>query len=157
MPTSTQHSHSNEQQMDAVVIEASGPPAQSLAYRREPVPEPGPGEVLVEVHAAAVNPLDVANVAGLLGTPLPMIPGVDFAGVVPVSEIYSRQLHVTGLASVFMDGAAAARIFDQLRPLFDRGFLTPPAVSTWPLEKAAEAYQTVLDGSAGIKQVLLPS
>jgi NADPH:quinone reductase-like Zn-dependent oxidoreductase len=46
------------------------------------VPEPGPGEVLVEVHAAAVNPLDLANIAGLLGSPLPMIPGVDFAGVV---------------------------------------------------------------------------
>jgi Glyoxalase-like domain/Alcohol dehydrogenase GroES-like domain len=83
MPTDTQHSHSHEQQqMNAVVIQASGPPAQSLAYRSEPVPEPGPGEVLVEVHAAAVNPLDVANAAGLLGTPLPMIPGVDFAGIV---------------------------------------------------------------------------
>jgi NADPH2:quinone reductase len=70
---------------------------------------------------------------------------VDF----PVSEI----LHVTGLASVFMDGADVARIFDQLRPLFDRGFLAPPAVKTWPLEKGAEAYQAVLDGSAGIKQV----
>jgi hypothetical protein len=74
-----------------------------------------------------------------------------------VSEIYNRQLHLTGLASVFMDGADVARIFDQLRPLFDRGFLAPPAVQTWPLEKAAEAYQTVLDGSAGIKQVLLPA
>ena len=72
-------------QMEALVIEASGPPAQSLAYRSQPVPEPGPGEVLVEVHAAAVNPLDLANVAGLLGTPLPMIPGGDYAGVV-VSE-----------------------------------------------------------------------
>jgi NADPH:quinone reductase-like Zn-dependent oxidoreductase len=83
MPTDTQHSHSNEQQqMDAVVIQASGPPAQSLAYRSEPVPEPGPREVLAEVHAAAVNPLDVANALGLLGTPLPMIPGVDFAGIV---------------------------------------------------------------------------
>lgn len=41
--------------------------------------------------------------------------------------------------------------------LFDRGFLVPPAVETWPLEKSAEAYQTVLDGSAGIKQVLLPT
>ena len=46
------------------------------------MPAPGPGEVLVEVHAAAVNPLDIANVMGLLGTPLPMIPGGDFAGVV---------------------------------------------------------------------------
>ena len=46
---------------------------------------------------------------------------------------------------------------DQLRPLFDRGFLAPPAVKTWPLEDSAEAYQTVLDGSAGIKQVLLPA
>jgi len=333
MPTGTQHSSSNGKQMDAVVIQASGPPAQSLAYRPEPVPEPGPGEVLVEVHAAAVNPLDVANAAGLLGTPLPMIPGGDYAGIVvsdgdhagqqvwgsgpalgmalgakrpgtharfvavpetwlsrkperltmtqaaavgrsyftawqtvinimklmpgetllitggagmvgqaataiarwrgadpivagrrkpdgaehfidtsasdlreavleltggrgadavldtvggalfqpalrslrfdgrmagifsapepqagfSVAEIYNRQLHLTGLASVFMDGADVARIFDQLRPLFDRGLLTSPAVNTWPLEKAAEAYQTVLDGSAGIKQVLLPA
>jgi NADPH:quinone reductase-like Zn-dependent oxidoreductase len=75
MPTDTR-------QMGAVVIRASGPPAQSLAYRSEPVPEPGPGEVLVEVHAAAVNPLDVVNAAGLLGTLLPMIPGGDFAGIV---------------------------------------------------------------------------
>jgi NADPH2:quinone reductase len=334
MPAGTRYARSNEQQqMDAVVIQASGPPAQSLAYRSEPVPEPGPGEVLVEVHAAAVNPLDVVNAAGLLGTPLPMIPGGDYAGIVvsdgdhagqevwgsgpalgmalgtkrpgtharfvtlpetwlsrkperltmteagaigrsyfvawqtvinamelmpgetilitggagmvgqaataiarwrgaepivadrhrpdgvehfidasssdireavleltdgrgadmaldtvggalfepalrslrfdgrmtgifsapepkagfPVAEIYNRQLHVTGLASVFMDGADVARIFDQLRPLFDRGFLAPPAVKTWPLENSAEAYQTVLDGSAGIKQVLLPT
>ena len=83
MPTGTKHSGINEQQqMDAVVIKAGGPPAQSLACRSEPVPEPGPREVLVEVHAAAVNPLDVANAAGLLGTPLPVIPGGDFAGVV---------------------------------------------------------------------------
>ena len=74
-----------------------------------------------------------------------------------MSEIYNRQLHVTGLASVFMDGADVAHIFDQLRPLFDRGLLAPPAVQTWPIEKSAEAYQTVLDGSAGIKQVLLPA
>jgi NADPH:quinone reductase len=325
-------SHGEEQQqMEAIVIEASGPPAQSLTYRSEPVPEPGPGEVLVEVHAAAVNPLDIANILGLLGTPLPKIPGVDFAGIVvsngdhvgqevwgsgpalgmaldgnrpgthahfvaipetwlsrkperltmaeaaavgrshwaawetlinmmeirpgetilitggaglvgqaataiarwrgadvivagrrkpddvmqfidttssdireavheltdgrgadlvldtiggtlfepalrslrydgrmvglhggtePVTfdlnEIYNRQLHVTGLATVFYDGAHVARIFDQFRALFDHGLLAPPAVKTWPLENSAEAYQTVIDGSGGIKQVLLP-
>jgi NADPH:quinone reductase len=325
-------SHSKEQQrMDAVVIQASGPPAQSLTVRSAPVPEPAPGEVLVEVHAAAVNPLDIANALGLLGTPLPKIPGVDFAGIVvsdgdhagqqvwgsgpalgmaldgnrpgtharfvaipetwlsrkperltmaqaaavgrshwaawetlinmmeitpgetilitggagmvgqaaaaiarwrgaeaiiagrrrpdsvdqfidtnssdireavleltdgrgadlaldtvggalfepalrslrydgrivglhggaePVTfdlnEIYNRQLHVTGLATVFYDGSHVARIFDQFRALFDHGLLAPPAVKTWPLQNSAEAYQTVIDGSAGIKQVLLP-
>ena len=333
MSTETQNSHDARQKMDAVVIiQAGGSPAQSLAHRSEPVPVPGPGEVLVEVRAAAVNPLDVANAAGLLGTPLPMIPGGDYAGVVvsdgdragqevwgsgpalglalagnrpgtharyvalpetwlsrkpenltmteaaavgrsyftawqtvitmmelapgetllitggagmvgqaataiarwrgaevivvdrrrpdgvenfidagsgdireavleltkgrgadlaldavggtlfeptvrslrfngrmvgifsapepkvdfPLAEIYNRQLHVTGLASVFLDGAHVAGIFDQLRPLFERGALVPPAVKTWPLEKTAEAYQAVRDGSAGIKQVLLP-
>jgi hypothetical protein len=30
-------------------------------------------------------------------------------------------------------------------------------VKTWPLQNGAEAYQTVLAGSAGIKQVLLPA
>jgi hypothetical protein len=40
MSTDTKHSRSNGQQMDAVVIQASGPPAQLLTYRFEPVPEP---------------------------------------------------------------------------------------------------------------------
>jgi NADPH:quinone reductase-like Zn-dependent oxidoreductase len=322
----TNNTNNREQQMEAVVVRSSGPPALALAVRSEPVPEPGPGEVLVEVHAAGVNPFDVAIAAGLLGSPLPMIPGIDFAGVVvsdgplngrevwgsqaylgwkrpgtharfvalpqtwlsskperltmteagavgrpyiaawhtvidimelkpgetilitggaglvgqaataiahwrgakPIiadvrksegaedfidtgshdlskavleltdgrgadlvldtiggalfepavkslrfggrltglhshervdfdpSEIYNHDRHVTGLASVFIDGADGAKIFDQLAPLFDRGFLTPPATRTWPLENSVEAYQRVKDGAAGIKQVLLP-
>jgi NADPH:quinone reductase len=71
-----------EQQMNAVVMQAGGPPAQALVIRSEPVPVPDPGEVLVEVHAAGVNPFDVFIAAGGLGSPLPMIPGIDFAGVV---------------------------------------------------------------------------
>jgi hypothetical protein len=51
---------------------------------------------------------------------------------------------------------AQALIFDQLAVLFDRGLLTPPATTTWPLENSAEAYQRVQDGAHGIKQVLLP-
>jgi len=88
------------------------------------------------------------RMVGLHGGPEPV--------TVELNEIYSRQLHVTGLASVFWDGAHVAGVFDQFRALFDRGILAPPAVQTWPLEKSADAYQTVIDGSAGIKQVLLP-
>ncbi|MEY9862013.1 NADPH2:quinone reductase [Catenulispora sp. GAS73] len=324
-------------QMEAVILKAAGSPDQALIHRDEPIPVPGPGEVLVEVHAAAVNPLDVANAAGWLGTPLPMIPGVDFAGVVvsggehegweagqevwgsgpnlgmkrpgtharfvalpatwlsrkpanltmaeaaavgrshltafetlinlmevksgekllitggsgmvaraataiarwrgaePIiaarhrpegvehfidtsaadgavdladavldstdgrgadlaldtvggalfepalrslrfggrmvgifsapepkisfspAEIYNRQLRVTGLASVFLDGAYVAGVFDQLRPLFEREVLVAPAVRTWALAEGAEAYRAVMSGSGGVKQVLVPS
>ncbi len=76
---------------------------------------------------------------------------------IDLNEIYSRQIHVTGLASVFTDGHHVAGIFDQLRALFDRGILVPPAMKRWPLSNSVEAYHTVLEGSVGIKQVLLPT
>jgi len=48
-----------------------------------PMPEPGPGEVAVEVRAAAVNPVDSYVREGTYdGPPLPAVPGADFAGVV---------------------------------------------------------------------------
>jgi len=65
-----------------------------------------------------------------------------------LSEIYSRQLHVTGMASVFMDGAHAAR---HLRPtqcaVRTAASSSPRPWKAWQLENSAEAYQTVLDGS----------
>lgn len=46
-------------------------------------PVPQPGEVLVRVHAAAINPSDVKSVLGKIHeTTLPRIPGRDFAGIV---------------------------------------------------------------------------
>ena len=46
-------------------------------------PQPGRGEVLVEVRAASINPSDVKNVQGKMeGTTLPRTPGRDFAGYV---------------------------------------------------------------------------
>ncbi len=50
-------------------------------------PIPGPDEVLVEVHAASINPADVKNVQGKFGqTTLPRIPGRDLAGVVVAGD-----------------------------------------------------------------------
>ena len=111
-----------QQHMDAVVMQASGPPAQSLAYRSEPVPEPGPGEVLVEVHAAAVNPLDVVNAAGLLGTPLPMIPGGDYAGVVVSDGDHAGQ-------EVWGSGPALGMALGTKRPGTHARFVALP--ETW--------------------------
>lgn len=50
-----------------------------------PDPEPGPGEVLIRVHAVSVNrTLDLAMRAGTYDRPvsLPVVPGVDPAGVI---------------------------------------------------------------------------
>jgi NADPH:quinone reductase-like Zn-dependent oxidoreductase len=50
-----------------------------------PTPEPGPGEVLIRVHAVSVNrTLDLVVRAGKYARPvtLPLVPGVDPAGVI---------------------------------------------------------------------------
>jgi NADPH:quinone reductase-like Zn-dependent oxidoreductase len=51
-----------------------------LAVAELPDPKPGPGEVLVELKAAALNRRDLGIVAGRYGTELPIVPGSDGAG-----------------------------------------------------------------------------
>jgi NADPH:quinone reductase-like Zn-dependent oxidoreductase len=59
-----------------------GPPSV-LRIETVPIPEPGVGDALVQVKAAAINPSDIGNVAGRFkGTTLPRTPGRDFAGIV---------------------------------------------------------------------------
>jgi NADPH:quinone reductase len=54
-----------------------------LKIQEVPRPEPGPGCVLVQVKAAALNPSDVKNVLGRMEeTTVPRIPGRDFAGLI---------------------------------------------------------------------------
>jgi NADPH2:quinone reductase len=68
--------------MQAILIESFGDPAE-LRQTEVPRPDLGEGEVLIEVHAAAVNRSDVLNARGSFAfTTLPRIPGRDFAGVV---------------------------------------------------------------------------
>lgn len=69
--------------MRAVVITHAGGP-ENLAIRERPAPEPGPGEVLVRVHATALNRADVLQREGRYPPPpgAPDIPGLEFAGEV---------------------------------------------------------------------------
>jgi NADPH2:quinone reductase len=69
--------------MKAVVCKAWGPP-DSLVLEDLPDPQPGPGQVVVEVRAAGVNFPDVLTVQGKyqVRPELPFIPGNEFAGVV---------------------------------------------------------------------------
>lgn len=86
-----------------------------LNYEDAPRPTPGPGEVLIRVHATTVNPFDCAARAGYMDSwfhyTFPLIMGTDISGV--IEEVGEG---VTGFASgdavygrtgVFRDGANA--------------------------------------------------
>jgi NADPH:quinone reductase-like Zn-dependent oxidoreductase len=55
---------------------------QKLVLGSRHVPKPGPGELLVKVKAAALNPVDwkIQNGVFPLDLPLPLILGTDIAG-----------------------------------------------------------------------------
>ena len=69
------------------ITDFSGPDVLQLVEL--PDPQAGTGELRIRVHAAAVNPTDVAMrsrigpyVERLRGIPPPYVPGVDAAGMV---------------------------------------------------------------------------
>jgi NADPH:quinone reductase-like Zn-dependent oxidoreductase len=67
--------------MKAIRIHEDGGP-EVLRYEDAPDPEPGPGEVLVELRAASLNHLDLWIRSGLPSVPKPRILGADGAGLV---------------------------------------------------------------------------
>ena len=71
--------------MRAAVINEFGP-SVSLALRDVPRPVPGAGQLLIEVHASSVNPIDWkipgGQMAARYGSTFPMILGFDASGVV---------------------------------------------------------------------------
>lgn len=69
--------------MKAVLCKEFGPP-ESLVVEDIASPEPGPGEVVLDVHAAAVNFPDVLIIQNKyqFKPPLPFSPGGEVAGVV---------------------------------------------------------------------------
>jgi NADPH:quinone reductase-like Zn-dependent oxidoreductase len=76
---------SNKATMKAIVIHQYGG-VDVLKYEEAPRPEPKENEILIRVVAASVNPVDAAirqgYLAKLIGNKLPLIPGMDAAGVV---------------------------------------------------------------------------
>jgi len=69
--------------MKAAYIEETGPP-DVIQFAEQPIPEPGPTEVLIRVAAVAMNPIDTYIRSGLVPLPLtfPYIIGSDVAGTV---------------------------------------------------------------------------
>ena len=73
--------------MKAAIFEQFGEPAEVLSVREVPPPEPGPGEVRVQMLASPVNPSDLMMVRGVYGDlpQLPATPGFEGVGLVESS------------------------------------------------------------------------
>jgi NADPH2:quinone reductase len=71
--------------MKAMIMDGFGPIAD-LRWTEIPTPTPAPGEVLIRIHAAGVNPVDwkimEGGMARLFPCEFPLIPGWDAAGTV---------------------------------------------------------------------------
>ncbi len=72
-----------------------GPP-EAMGFERVPRPVPGPGEVLVKVHAAGVGPWDARIRAGrsVLPQPLPLTLGSDLSGDIQTVGIDVSDLRI---------------------------------------------------------------
>ena len=69
--------------MRAAYIEQPGP-SENIKVGELPTPVPGPGQVLVRVHATSLNPIDLYIRSGMVAMPMsfPYVIGADFAGTV---------------------------------------------------------------------------
>jgi NADPH2:quinone reductase len=116
--------------MKALRFAQYGPPSV-LSIEQLDTPHPGQGESLVQIYAAAVNPSDVKNVAGVFKTPLPRTPGRDYAGTVVAGDGKGREVWGSGPGfGVERDGSHAEFVVMPSAWLSDK----PPHLS---MEEAA--------------------
>jgi NADPH:quinone reductase-like Zn-dependent oxidoreductase len=83
--------------MNAAALEKFGPP-RVLTLHSLPVPLPGPGEVLIKIHAAGVGVWD-ASVRDGSWRPyghrrIPLVPGTDGAGIVVARGPHVRRFDI---------------------------------------------------------------
>jgi NADPH:quinone reductase-like Zn-dependent oxidoreductase len=113
--------------MRALRFEAYGPPS-ALSLQDIPVPSLNPGEVLVKVHASAVNPSDVKIVSGLFSAALPSTPGRDFAGTVVAGDTWIGK-EVWGSGAGF--GFHGPVLMPNMSSFLLTGFRQNPTRSRW--------------------------
>lgn len=96
--------------MQAIIIRDHGDPSV-LEQADLPLPEIQPGEILVRIHAAAVNPADAKWRAGMFASfapvPFPHVLGYDIAGDVIGGEGFASGARVFGMLDPFRKGGYA--------------------------------------------------
>lgn len=72
-------------------------------------------------------------------------------------DFYHNASHLIGVDTAKLSGTEIAELMNGLRAGFQEGYLQAPTVTTWPLERAIEAYEAVEKGRPRTKHVLIPS
>ncbi len=129
--------------MRAVVIESYGGP-EVLAIREVPAPEPGPGEVLVDVVASALNRADLLQRMGLYPGPSMEyeVPGLEFAGrVASVGEAVGQWLVGDEVMAITSGGAHA----EQAVVHADQAMAVPAGMSLADAGALPEVFITAWD------------
>lgn len=70
---------SNDAQMKAVIIPEFGD-AEVLRVEQMSIPEPGPGQVAIDVAYAGANFAEILYRRGVVDVPLPFVPGIEVSG-----------------------------------------------------------------------------
>jgi NADPH:quinone reductase len=138
--------------MQALTFDRKGDLA-ALSLAEIATPQPGPGEALVEIMAAGINPSDVKNVLGFFPyTTLPRVPGRDFAGIVRQgpADLLGKRVFGTGAPLGFgRDGSHA----EFLTLPADGCALLPESLSFAQAAACGVPYTTAWDGltRAGVR------
>ena len=100
--------------MRAIRIDRFGPP-EVLVPCEVPEPAPGPGEVLVRLHAIGVNFADTERRRGIYDPPpLPWIPGREGAGVVEAVGSGTDPAWLSARVAFWNPSAATAAAYAEL-------------------------------------------
>ena len=69
-------------------------------------------------------------------------------------DFYHREARLIGVDTFKFSFAESAGVLREVVPLVNAGVLTPPELDSIAIEQGPRAYQAVLEGSAGRKQVI---
>ena len=131
----------------AAYIDQVGPPSR-IRYGELPRPVPGRSEILVDVEAVSVNPVDTFVRSGLFRTPLdfPFVVGRDLVGTVAVVGLGTRgftpgeRVWCNSLGHEGRQGAAAESVVVPVDRLYHLPDGVDPVTAVAVVHPAATAY-----------------
>jgi NADPH2:quinone reductase len=140
--------------MKAIRVQQFGEP-DVMQPEEVPTPQPGPGQVLVRIKAAGVNPVDAYIRAGTYGQrPLSYTPGIDGAGIIEAvgSNVKMRRVGERVYLAGSVTGTYAEQAVceeGQVQPLPDRVSFPQGAAVFIPYATAFRAIHQLAAARAG--------